>query len=378
MTNHQYQKICIANYKTQIFHSVMHTSLKEFCKLNPQKIPTVVPINLSDLERQQLTSQITQLLQQNNALLIAHYYTDPDIQRIADATGGCISDSLEMARFGHASNADILVICGVKFMGETAKILNPEKTILMPDLNSTCSLDLGCPIKEFSEFCDQHPDRTVVVYTNTSAAVKARSDWVVTSSSALDIIKHLQKKGEKILWAPDKYLGQYIQEKTNADMLMWQSTCIVHEEFKGQELALLMQEHPDARVLAHPECPSPVLKLAHFIGSTTSIINETKENPAKKFIVATDSGLTHKMQQASPDKTFITAPTSGKSATCKSCAHCPWMAMNNLEKIVQCLIEKTNTINIDAETIKLAYRPIQRLLNFAEKNQQQIFGNNDA
>lgn len=356
----------------------MHTSLEEFCTLDPQAIPTVIPECLSDLERQQLKSQITELLQQNNALIVAHYYTDPDIQLIADATAGCVSDSLEMARFGHTSNADILVVCGVKFMGETAKILNPEKQILMPDLNSTCSLDITCPIEAFSEFCDQHPDRIVVVYTNTSAAVKARSDWVVTSSSALNIIRHLHEKGEKILWAPDKYLGQYIQEQTHADMLMWQSVCIVHEEFKGQELALLMQEHPDAKVLAHPECPRSVLKLAHFVGSTTGIINAVKQSPAKKFIVATDTGLLHKMQQTAPDKTFIAAPTSGKSATCKSCAHCPWMAMNSLKKIVQCLTEKTNVININAKTGKQAYIPIQRLLDFAAKNQQQIFGNNDA
>ena len=356
----------------------MHASLEEICALDPQVIPKVIPEVLSDVERNKLKSQIAQLLQKNNARIIAHYYTDPDIQLIADATNGCVSDSLEMARFGHTTDADVLIVCGVKFMGETAKILNPEKQILMPDLNATCSLDISCPIQPFSEFCDQNSDRTVVVYTNTSAAVKARSDWVVTSSSALDVIQHLHEKGEKILWAPDKYLGQYIQQQTDADMLLWQSACIVHEEFKGHELSLLMQEHPDAKVLAHPECPSPVLKLAHFIGSTTGIINAAKKNLAKKFIVATDTGLLHKMQQASPDKTFIAAPTSGKSATCKSCAHCPWMAMNSLKKIVQCLTEKTNSINIDAQIGKLAYRPIQRLLDFAANKQQQIFGNNDA
>ena len=215
------------------------TSLAEICTVKREDIPETVTEEYSDAERDELKSRIKQLLKEQNAVMVAHYYTDPDLQLIADATVGYVSDSLDMARFGNESEADTLVVCGVKFMGETAKILNPEKRILMPDLNADCSLDIGCPIDAFSEFCDQHPDRTVVVYANTSAAVKARSDWVVTSGSALDIINHLQAKGEKFIWAPDKYLGDYIQKQTSADMLLWQGACIVHEEFKGIGMLLL-------------------------------------------------------------------------------------------------------------------------------------------
>lgn len=350
----------------------------EICTLKPEDIPETVTEVLSDDEREELKSRIKQLLKEQNAVMVAHYYTDPDLQLIADATVGYVSDSLDMARFGHESKAETLVVCGVKFMGETAKILNPEKRILMPDLNADCSLDLGCPIKEFSEFCDQHPDRTVVVYANTSAAVKARSDWVVTSGSALDIINHLHAKGEKFIWAPDKYLGHYIQEQTGADMLLWQGACVVHEEFKGIELAELMKQHPDAKVLVHPESPASVIELADVVSSTTGIIKAAKELDAKEFIVATDKGIFHKMQEAAPDKIFIEAPTSGKSATCISCAHCPWMAMNSLRKVVKCLETGSGEIHIDPELGKRARVPIQRLLDFAKEHGQKVLLSSDA
>ena len=354
------------------------TSLAEICTVKREDIPETVTEVLSDTERDELKSRIKQLLKEQNAVMVAHYYTDPDLQLIADATVGYVSDSLDMARFGNESDADTLIVCGVKFMGETAKILNPEKRILMPDLNADCSLDIGCPIEAFSDFCDQHPDRTVVVYANTSAAVKARSDWVVTSGSALDIINHLHAKGEKIIWAPDKYLGDYIQKQTGADMLLWQGACIVHEEFKGIELAELKKQHPDAKVLVHPESPASVIEHADVVSSTTGIIKAAVELDAKEFIVATDKGIFHKMQEAAPDKIFIEAPTSGKSATCKSCAHCPWMAMNSLRKLVECLETGSGEIHIDPELGKRAKLPIQRLLDFAKENNQQVLMSGDA
>lgn len=354
------------------------TSLAEICTVKREDIPETVTEEYSDAERDELKSRIKQLLKEQNAVMVAHYYTDPDLQLIADATVGYVSDSLDMARFGSESEADTLVVCGVKFMGETAKILNPEKRILMPDLNADCSLDIGCPIDAFSEFCDQHPDRTVVVYANTSAAVKARSDWVVTSGSALDIINHLHAKGQKFIWAPDKYLGDYIQKQTSADMLLWQGACIVHEEFKGIELAELKKQHPDAKVLVHPESPASVIELADVVSSTTGIIKAAKELDAKEFIVATDKGIFHKMQEAAPDKIFIEAPTSGKGATCISCGHCPWMAMNSLRKVVECLETGSGEIHIDPELGKRARVPIQRLLDFAKEHNQPVLLSGDA
>ncbi|HEX5783218.1 MAG TPA: quinolinate synthase, partial [Burkholderiaceae bacterium] len=205
-----------------------------------------VPSEPSGQEREQLKARVRELLKQKNAVLVSHYYVHPDLQDLALETGGIVSDSLEMARFGRDHAAQTLVVSGVKFMGETAKILSPEKTVLMPDLEANCSLDLGCPVDAFSAFCDQHPDRTVVVYANTSAAVKARADWLVTSSSALDIVRVLKDQGQKILWAPDRHLGSYIQRETGADMLMWNGSCIVHDEFKAFELEALKKEHPGA------------------------------------------------------------------------------------------------------------------------------------
>ena len=354
------------------------TSLAEICTVKREDIPEIVTEEYSDAERDELKARVKQLLKEQNAVMVAHYYTDPDLQLIADATVGYVSDSLDMARFGNESEADTLVVCGVKFMGETAKILNPEKRILMPDLNADCSLDLGCPIKEFSEFCDQHPDRTVIVYANTSAAVKARADWVVTSGSALDVINHLHAKGEKFIWGPDKYLGDYIQQQTGADMLLWQGACVVHEEFKAIELAELKKQHPDAKVLVHPESPAAVIEQADVVSSTTGIIKAAVELDAKEFIVATDKGIFHKMKEAAPDKIFIEAPTSGKSATCVSCAHCPWMAMNTLRKVVECLETGSGEIHVDPELGKRARLPIQRLLDFAKEQNQQTILNGDA
>jgi len=315
----------------------------------------------------QLQEQIKQQLIEKDAVLIAHYYTDPLIQALAEETGGVVSDSLEMARFGKTHSAQTLVIAGVKFMGETAKILTPEKRVLMPTLEATCSLDIGCPADKFAEFCDQHPDRTVVVYANTSAAVKARADWVVTSSIALDVVDHLDSLGEKILWAPDKYLGSYVQGKTGADMLLWDGSCIVHEEFKAKRLLELKAVHPDAAVLVHPESPQSVIDIADAVGSTSQLIAAAASLPQQKMIVATDQGIFFKMQQAVPDKELLVAPTGGSSATCRSCASCPWMGMNSLENLLASLQEGSNEVFVDAQIGELAMKSLGRMIDFREQ-----------
>ena len=323
-----------------------------------------VPVEPAPEERAELKERIKRLLKERNAVMVSHYYVHPDLQDLAIETGGIVSDSLEMARFGRDHAAQTLVVSGVRFMGETAKILSPEKTVLMPDLDANCSLDLGCPIGEFSAFCDAHPDRTVVVYANTSAAVKARSDWLVTSSCALDIVKALKDKGHKILWAPDKHLGGYIQRETGADMLMWNGACIVHDEFKAVELELLKRDHPGAKVLVHPESPADVVALADAVGSTSAILKAAREMDASVFIVATDKGMMHSLRHQNPGKTFIEAPTAGNSATCKSCAHCPWMAMNGLAGVAHVLEFGANAIHVDPALIPRARQPIDRMLAF--------------
>ncbi|MGV7206244.1 quinolinate synthase NadA [Oxalobacteraceae bacterium A2-2] len=334
------------------------------------------PAALDQAERTALKARIKQLLKEKGAVLVSHYYVDADLQDLAEETGGCVSDSLEMARFGRDHAAQTLIVAGVRFMGETAKILSPEKRIMMPDLDATCSLDLGCPADEFSAFCDAHPDRTVVVYANTSAAVKARADWMVTSSIGLEIVQHLHAQGKKILWAPDKHLGSYIQKQTGADMLLWQGSCLVHDEFKGVELELLKAQYPQAKVLVHPESPANVVALADVVGSTTQIINAAVESDADTFIVATDNGILHKMRAAAPGKRFIEAPTAGNSATCKSCAHCPWMAMNGLKNLAELLetmdSNHANDIHVDPETGKQAVTSITRMLDFAAARKAKV------
>lgn len=328
-------------------------------------------------EKAALKDRIRRLLKQKQAVLVAHYYVDPDLQDLAEETGGCVSDSLEMARFGRDHPAQTLVVAGVRFMGETAKILSPEKRILMPDLDATCSLDLGCPADEFAAFCDAHPDRTVVVYANTSAAVKARADWMVTSSIGLDIVAHLHARGEKIIWAPDRHLGGYIQKQTGADMLLWQGSCVVHDEFKGIELELLKRDHPHAKILVHPESPASVVGLADVVGSTSQMIHAAQTLDAEEFIVATDNGILHKMKMAAPGKRFIEAPTAGNSATCKSCAHCPWMAMNGLRGLAHVLETGANEIQVDLEIGRKAYRCIDRMLDFAAKKKANVRPSSD-
>ena len=333
-----------------------------------------MPEQLDQAELERYRSQVKALMVEKNARLVAHYYTDSLLQDLAEESGGFVGDSLEMARFGRECDADILLVAGVRFMGESAKILSPDKTVLMPTLDATCSLDIGCPIERFAAFCDQHPERAVVVYANTSAAVKARSDWVVTSSIAVDVIEHLMDQGQKILWAPDQHLGRYIQKATGADMLLWDAACIVHEEFKARGLQDMRALYPQAAVLAHPESPAAVLEMADVIGSTTQIIAAAKRLPNPEFIVATDQGIFHKLQKEAPHKRFIIAPTAGNDATCRSCANCPWMGMNSVHRLYDSLLAGDNEIEVDAALAARAMIPLQRMLDFAARNKLKVRG----
>jgi quinolinate synthase len=347
-------------------------------------IPTVVAPKTDDVlavtpklsppERAALCERIKRLLKEQNAVLIAHYYVDAEIQRLAEESGGHVSDSLDMARFGFEHHATTLVVAGVRFMGETAKILSPEKRVLMPVIEAECSLDLGCPAEQFVPFCDANPDRIVVVYSNTSAAVKARADYVVTSSIAVKLVEYLHKQGKKILWAPDKHLGSYIRSVTGADILLWPGSCVVHDAFKAEALAALKREHPEAGVLVHPESPADVIALADTVGSTSQLVQAVKRLPHRKFIVATDSGIFYKMQQAAPDKVLIEAPTMGKSATCISCAHCPWMAMDNLQNVAHVLETGANEVHIDEAIRRKALRATERMIEFAKQIQSPNAG----
>ena len=336
--------------------------------LREDRIPLYEPAHLDPMEKVALRHEVKALLAERNAVLIAHYYVDADVQDLAEETGGFVSDSLEMARFGKNHSASTIMVAGVRFMGETAKILSPEKRVIMPTLEAECSLDLGCPPDEFEAFCSEHPDRTVVVYANTSVRVKALSDWVVTSSVALPIVQRLHDQGENIIWAPDKHLGNWIQTQTGADMLLWNGACIVHEEFKAQALFDLKALYPEAGVLVHPESPAAVIDIADVVGSTSQIIKAAGELSNQVFIVATDRGIFHKLRQRNPDKRFIEAPTAGEGATCRSCAHCPWMAMNELKQLAACLrddrLMAANEVHVEPEIGRRAMIPLERMLAF--------------
>jgi quinolinate synthase len=344
--------------------------------------PARPPRLIDPAEKPALLERAKKLLNERNAVLVAHYYVHPDLQDLAMESGGTVSDSLEMARFGRDHPASTVVVAGVRFMGETAKILNPEKKVLMPDLQAECSLDLATPADEFSAFCDAHPDRVVVVYANTSAAVKARADWMVTSSIAEKIVAHLHAQGKKILWAPDRHLGAYVQKVTGADMLMWNAACVVHEEFKAQQLEELKLRHPGAKVLVHPESPAAVIGMADAVGSTTGIIQAAErfaKQGATEFVVATDGGIIHQMKKRLPEATFIEAPTAGKGATCQSCAHCPWMAMNGLHNLLATLEgEPGHEVFVDPEIGRRAQLPITRMLDFAREHLPTMKGSGDA
>jgi len=350
----------------------MKTSLLEkkySFDLDSAKLRVFEKQSISVSEKMDIENKIKQELKRQNAVLVTHYYADGFIQDLTLDTGGIVSDSLEMARFGKEHSAQTLIVSGVKFMGETAKILSPVKRVLMPDIQATCSLDLGCPTDDFSKFCDENPERSVVVYANTSAAVKARADWTVTSSCAINIVKHLTKEQVPIIFAPDKHLGEYIRENTGADMLLWDGHCVVHDEFKAFELKEMKTDFKgEALVLVHPESPKSVIELADFVGSTSEMLNFSITSKAKNFIVATDGGLLHSMRKASVDKKFYEAPTAGSGATCKSCAYCPWMAMNSLDGILNALNKGVGEIFVSNESIKKANISLERMLNFTKKN----------
>ena len=347
-------------------NSMPSENLSAIVQEHLNKVSIEQPLSADEIES--IRRQVKRLLVEKNAVIVAHYYTDPLIQALAEETGGVVADSLEMARFGSKHSAETLIVAGVKFMGETAKILTPNKTVIMPTLEATCSLDVGCPADEFTAFCDQHPDRTVVVYANTSAKVKARADWVVTSSIAVDVVDHLDSLGEKIIWAPDKYLGAYVEQQTGADMLMWNGSCIVHEEFKAKGIIDLKQVYQDSAILVHPESPQSVVEIADVVGSTSQLIAAAKNLPQQKLIVATDQGIFYKMQQAVPDKELIIAPTAGSGANCRSCANCPWMGMNSLQNLLQCIQQGSGEITVNSDVAKLATTALDRMLNFKRAN----------
>ena len=311
-------------------------------------------------------NSIKKFLSENNAKLISHYYVDSEIQKITEDTGGCVADSLQMAKFGTQQKELNLIIAGVKFMGETAKILNPEKNIFVLDKDATCSLDESCSYASFKDYCDNYPDREVVVYANTSAKVKAIADWVVTSSIAIPVIESLVKSGKKIIWAPDKYLGSYIQDQTGIDMKIWDGSCVVHEEYKTLELKKLINKLDDCEVLVHPESPRSIIQLADVVGSTTKLINASKSSKSKNIIVATEKGIFYQMKKLSPEKNFYEAPTEGEGATCKSCGRCPWMNLNTLDKIKN-IFSTQNEITLDSETIIAAKKSINRMIDFEDQ-----------
>ncbi|HOJ65456.1 MAG TPA: quinolinate synthase NadA [Paludibacteraceae bacterium] len=309
------------------------------------------------MEKKELIEKINKLRKDKNAVIMAHFYQEPDIQDIADHVG----DSLALAQWAAQTDADIIVLCGVHFMGETAKILNPQKKVLIPDMNAGCSLADSCPADAFEEFVKNHPDYTVISYVNTSAAVKALTDVVVTSTNAKKIVESFPKE-EKIIFAPDKNLGNYINSITGRQMLLWNGACHVHEQFSVQKLVELKKKYPEALVLAHPECTKPLLMLADFIGSTQALLNFATSSDKKFFLVATESGILHEMQKKNPDKQFIPVPPN--DSTC-ACNECNFMRLNTLEKVYQCLLNESPEILVEEEIRQKAVKPILRMLELS-------------
>lgn len=305
-----------------------------------------------------LFSEIEKLKRKKNAIIIAHYYQEPDIQDVADFIG----DSLGLSQQAAKTKADIIVFAGVHFMAETAKILSPQKKVLLPDLNAGCSLADACPADKFLEFKNKHPDHFVVTYINCSAEVKALSDIVCTSSNAQKIIESLPED-KKIIFAPDKNLGKYIQKQTGREMILWEGSCMVHEIFSLKKIQQLKEKHPNAKLIAHPECEESILQIADYIGSTTGLLNYTKKDNAMEFIVTTETGIIYQMQKESPLKTFIPAPPDNSCA----CNNCPHMKLNTLEKLYDCLKYEKPEIVMDKVLIERAFKPIQRMLDISEK-----------
>ncbi len=308
----------------------------------------IAPLNLEE--------EIIALKKKMNAVILAHYYQESEIQDLADHIG----DSLELSRRAASTEADVIVFAGVHFMAETAKILNPTKKVLLPDLNAGCSLAEGCPAPLFKKFREEHPDHLVISYINCSAAVKALSDIICTSSNAVKIVEQIPKE-QKIIFAPDKNLGRYIIKKTGRDMLLWDGSCIVHETFSDKKIIGLKTEYPNALLIAHPECEEVVLNRADFVGSTSALLNFTKDNPANEFIVATEEGIIYQMQKASPSKKFIPAPPNANCA----CNECPYMKLNTMEKLYLCMKDGKPEITLDEEIRMRALKPIQKMLEMS-------------
>ncbi len=312
------------------------------------------------MDKQKYISEINRLRKEKNAIIMAHFYQTADIQDIADVVG----DSLALAQKAAKTDADIIVLCGVHFMGETAKILSPDKKVLIPDLDAGCSLADSCPADEFEKFVKAHPDHTVVSYVNTSAAVKALTDIVVTSTNAKKIVDQLPEN-EKIIFGPDRNLGGYINSVTGRNMLLWDGACHVHEQFSVEKLSKLKQENPDAEILAHPECKSTILKMADYVGSTQGILDYSSKSDKNKFLVVTESGIIHQMEKNNPEKTFIPVPPEVEEGSCSACNECIFMRKNTLEKLYLCLRDETPEILIDDELQKKAVKPIVRMLEMS-------------
>ncbi len=310
------------------------------------------------MDKKTLISEINRLRKEKNAIIMAHYYQDGDIQDIADVIG----DSLALAQEATKSTADVLVLCGVHFMGETAKILCPDKKVLIPDLAAGCSLADSCPVDKFAEFVAAHPDHMVVTYVNTSAAVKAHTDVVVTSTNARSIVEQLPKDKE-IIFGPDRNLGNYINSVTGREMLIWDGACHVHEDFSVEKLVELKKANPQAKVLTHPECKGPVVKLSDFVGSTAALLNYATKSDATQFLVCTESGILHEMRKNNPDKEFIPVPPN--DSTC-ACNECNFMRLNTLEKVYACLRDETPEIHVDADIAERALRPIVKMLEMSK------------
>ncbi len=312
-----------------------------------------------------LEDEIHRLRKKMNAVILAHYYQDEEIQDIADFIG----DSLDLARKAAATTADVIVFCGVKFMAEGAKILNPNKQVLLPDLKAGCSLEDSCPPDAFKRFREANPDHIAITYINCSAAIKALSDIICTSSNAEHIIRQIPEH-QKIIFAPDQYLGTHLIKKTGRDMLLWKGSCIVHENFSEQELVKLRVRHPDALTIAHPECPQHLLKYADFIGSTSALLRFTEQNPGKSFLVMTEPGIIHQMQKKSAGSVFHPVPGMAGGA-CVSCNNCPYMKLNTMEKLYQCMIHRAPEITVEPDLIVAARKSLDRMLELSQSIQQQ-------
>ena len=306
-----------------------------------------------------LFEEIEKLKKEKNAIILAHYYQNDDIQDVADFIG----DSLGLAQQAEKTDADIIVFAGVHFMAETAKLLNPGKKVLLPDLNAGCSLADSCPPDEFKAFKEKHPDHVVISYINCTAEIKALTDIICTSTNSIKIVESVPKD-KKIIFAPDKNLGAYVMKKTGRDMVLWDGTCMVHEIFSLEKMLELKAQNPDAKIIAHPECEAPILEIADFIGSTTGLLNHTKESPNKSFIVVTEAGIIHQMELASPHKTFIPAPPEN---TC-ACNDCPHMKLNTLEKLYTCMKYEVPEVIIPERLQEAALKPLRKMLEISAQH----------